>query len=96
MRNLVAPQQVVANADYPYGERIAHARELLARMGIRDVKPLYAGAPVAQRVANGPAPAAAAEPAEEASTFDSYWAGWALRDTQPTGLVAGNDHDGGR
>lgn len=95
MRNVVAPQQVVANADYPYGERVAHARELLAGMGIRDVKPLYSLAPATQRIASEPAAAAAAVTTEE-STFDSYWAGWALRDAQPSALVAGNDHDGGR
>ena len=95
MRNVIAPQQVVANADYPYGERIARARELLERMGIRDVKPLYAAGQVAQHDANDSAPEAAVECTAE-PTFDTYWAGWALRDTQPSSLVAGNDHDGGR
>jgi hypothetical protein len=95
MKDVVAPQQVVANADYPYYERVAHARELLARMGIRDVKPLYAAAPAAQRHANEPAAEETAGATEE-PTFDSYWAGWALRDAQPSVLVAGNDHDGGR
>ena len=95
MRNVIAPQQVVANADYPYGERIARARELLERMGIRDVKPLYSAGGADQHDANDPAPDTAAGHGAE-TTFDSYWAGWALRDAQPSTLVAGNDHDGGR
>lgn len=95
MRNDIAPQQVVANADYPYGERVARARELLERMGISDVKPLYSAGAAGQRIANDPAPEAAAG-IEAEPTFETYWAGWALRDAQPTTLVAGNDHDGGR
>jgi hypothetical protein len=49
MDEFIAPQRVVANAEYPYGERIERAREQMARMGIADVKPLYAPSP---RVAN--------------------------------------------
>jgi hypothetical protein len=37
-----APQRVIANAEYPYGDQVERARELLTRMGIADVKPLYA------------------------------------------------------
>ncbi len=37
-----APQRVIANAEYPYGNQVERARELMARMGIADVKPLYA------------------------------------------------------
>lgn len=95
MRTVIAPQQVVANADYPYGERIARARELLERMGISDVKPLISAGTAAQRIANDPTPAAATG-IEAEPTFETYWTGWALRDAQPNALVAGNDHDGGR
>ena len=98
MRNVIAPQQVVANADYPYGDRIARARELLERMGISDVKPLYSATGAGQRSTDEAAPATPARDAavEAEPTFDTYWAGWALRTSQPDALVAGNDHDGGR
>lgn len=95
MRTVTAPQQVVANADFPYGERIARARELLERMGISDVKPLISAGAAGQRIANDPAPEKATA-LEAEPTFETYWTGWALRDAQPHALVAGNDHDGGR
>lgn len=41
MDELTAPQQVIANAEYPYASQVERARELMARMGIADVKPLY-------------------------------------------------------
>jgi hypothetical protein len=47
--DLTAPQRVVANAEYPYQSQVERAREQMARMGIVDVKPIYAP-PV--RVAN--------------------------------------------
>lgn len=93
MRDVVAPQQIVANADYPYGDRVARARELLERMGIRDVKPLYSTGTGMQRVANDSDPGAGGGDAEP--SFD-YWAGWSLRTAQGAALAAGNDHDGGR
>jgi hypothetical protein len=37
-----APQRVIANAEYPYGSQVERARAQLARMGIVDVKPIYA------------------------------------------------------
>ncbi len=49
MDETISPQRVVANPDYPYRTQVERAREQLARMGIADVKPLYAP-PV--RVAN--------------------------------------------
>lgn len=47
--DVAAPQRVIANAEYPYRSQVERAREQMARMGIVDVKPIYA-APV--RVAN--------------------------------------------
>lgn len=41
---VVAPQRIVANADFPYRDRIEQARRQLRRMGIADVKPLYGAA----------------------------------------------------
>lgn len=46
-----APQRVIANPEYPYRSQVERAREQLARMGIVDVKPIYAP-PL--RVANDP------------------------------------------
>jgi hypothetical protein len=42
---LIAPQRVVANAEYPYRLQVERAREQMARMGVVDVKPIY-GPPV--------------------------------------------------
>lgn len=53
---VVAPQRVVANAEFPYRERIEQARRQLRRMGIADVKPLYCAA---ARGASGASPVAA-------------------------------------
>lgn len=49
MDDVMSPQQVIANAEYPYQSQVERAREQMARMGIVDVKPIYA-APM--RVAN--------------------------------------------
>ena len=41
---IVAPERIVANAEFPYRERIEQARRQLRRMGILDVKPVYGAA----------------------------------------------------
>lgn len=65
IRDLSLPPQVVANAAFPFGEKIAAARRFLKQRGITEVRPIY-----------GRAAADRASPAARPSAEDKALARW--------------------
>lgn len=53
------PPQAVANAGFPYDDRLAAARRFLASRGIREIRPLYGVARVRFSAPPAPSPAEA-------------------------------------